>query len=90
MRVSEKDDQTHLISGSSDGSVCIWKIQDGDHFLISRFQAHSGSVTCLSVLNLGNELILATTGNDCKVQIWRIDLKTTEINPNNFFTLDLK
>ena len=68
-----------IISGSLDGSIKIWDLKAQK--LISKFNCHSGSITCISELN--SDLILSTS-NDCSMKIWKIDnLKKKNKNLND-------
>ena len=54
-----------LVSGSKDGSILIWSIDN--HNTIYNFKAHNNSVGC--AIEIGENKIV-TGGADCKIKIW--------------------
>eukprot|EP00913_Durusdinium_trenchii_P024341 g22852.t1 len=55
-----------LITGSSDGQVCIWRCSDYE--LLLKFRGHKASVTCLAVHPSGR--MMASAGRDQRIQLW--------------------
>mmetsp|Transcript_12620 Transcript_12620/g.21642 ORF Transcript_12620/g.21642 Transcript_12620/m.21642 type:complete len:364 (-) Transcript_12620:72-1163(-) len=55
-----------LITGSSDGQVCIWRC--GDYELLLKFRGHKAAVTCLAIHPSGR--MMASAGRDQRIQLW--------------------
>lgn len=57
---------SNLITGSSDGQVCIWRC--GDYELLLKFRGHKAAVTCLAIHPSGR--MMASAGRDQRIQLW--------------------
>ncbi|CAK9046010.1 unnamed protein product [Durusdinium trenchii] len=62
-----------LITGSSDGQVCIWRCSDYE--LLLKFRGHKASVTCLAVHPSGR--MMASAGRDQRIQLWDLTRGTS-------------
>lgn len=64
-----KNQVVGLISGSDDKNGIVWigsKGNEGSFVL----QGHSGSVTTVDALQVGDKYLIATTGADCSIKVW--------------------
>lgn len=70
----------YLVSCAEDQLVCIWqknkeknhhnKQNQQDYNLVKSFEGHSGSITCIAVLN---SYLFATGGSDGFVKLWNLN-----------------
>jgi len=88
--VVEDGTVSYLVSSSSDGSVCVWRVAEGEHSLLTRFEAHSGSVTCVTGTVLNQQLVLVTTASDSTIKVWKVPLQDSQPKQEEVFTFDLK
>ena len=64
---------SNLITGSSDGQVCIWRCSDYE--LLLKFRGHKASVTCLAIHPSGR--MMASAGRDQRIQLWDLTRGTS-------------
>ena len=55
-----------------------------------RFEAHSGSVTCVTGTVLNQQLVLVTTASDSTIKVWKVPLQDSQPKQEEVFTFDLK
>lgn len=59
-----------VFSGSYDGRLCAWRLEDASPFPVRNLQAHDGWIRALATSRDGK--LLATCGNDLRVCLWSI------------------
>ena len=70
-------DGTHIVSGSSDDSVCIWQVDDPEGDNPYRLEGHEREVTAVAWCPTDFSQ-LATAGDDYTVKVWNIHRKQEE------------
>ncbi|CAJ1429416.1 unnamed protein product [Effrenium voratum] len=65
--------QNTLVTGGSDGQVCIWRC--GDYELLLKFKGHKAAVTCLAIHPSGR--MMASAGRDQRLQLWDLTRGTS-------------
>eukprot|EP00088_Acartia_fossae_P049297 TRINITY_DN5423_c0_g1_i6.p1 TRINITY_DN5423_c0_g1~~TRINITY_DN5423_c0_g1_i6.p1 ORF type:complete len:802 (-),score=139.46 TRINITY_DN5423_c0_g1_i6:13-2394(-) len=86
-----------LFAGDSSGALAVWSTASPDsaqdhgglHTPLGVFPGHAGSLTCLSAVESNGTVILASTGNDSRVKIWKFD-RNSEDKITLLNDLDLK
>jgi len=69
---------TTLVTGSEDGSVCIWRT--GDWELLLKFRAHKAAVACIAIHPSGR--LMASGCRDRGVRLWDLTRGTSAANLN--------
>jgi len=64
---------TTLVTGSSDGQVCIWRC--GDYELLLKFRGHKAAVASLAIHPSGR--MMASAGRDGRLQLWDLTRGTS-------------
>eukprot|EP00440_Ansanella_granifera_P044348 gb/GFBE01048067.1/.p1 GENE.gb/GFBE01048067.1/~~gb/GFBE01048067.1/.p1 ORF type:complete len:373 (+),score=72.93 gb/GFBE01048067.1/:1-1119(+) len=64
---------SNLVTGSSDGQVCIWRCSDYE--ILLKFRGHKAAVTCLAVHPSGR--MMASAGRDNRIQLWDLTRGTS-------------
>ena len=56
----------------------MWKVENGVYSVYSKWTAHTNSITNIAVLLYRDSLLLASTGNDSTVKLWKIKLEDND------------
>mmetsp|Transcript_77790 Transcript_77790/g.137194 ORF Transcript_77790/g.137194 Transcript_77790/m.137194 type:complete len:373 (-) Transcript_77790:14-1132(-) len=74
-----------LVTGSSDGQVCIWRC--GDYELLLKFRGHKAAVACLAIHPSGR--MMASAGRDGRLQLWDLTRGTSAAHLSVNETVDV-
>ncbi len=59
----------HVLSGSTDGDIRMWGLQDGNCYVI--FSGHTGPITALS--SMWSAKVVISGSEDCSVCLWDVN-----------------
>uniref|UniRef100_A0A0G4FJC4 Uncharacterized protein n=1 Tax=Chromera velia CCMP2878 TaxID=1169474 RepID=A0A0G4FJC4_9ALVE len=73
-----------VVSGSEDGRICVWKVEDSSPQ--TSFRAHQGTVFCVRFPPDIDEHIMVSAGSDKLLRVWatrREDIATVQLPPGH-------
>lgn len=61
-----------VLSGSYDGTACIWRITDDGLECLHTLQAHDGAIYCVAFAG-DQDLQVVTAGASASIRVWDIE-----------------
>lgn len=58
-----------LVSGSHDGTACVWRITDDGIVCLHTLRGHEGVIYCVKFAGVEDSLVV-TAGLDASIRVW--------------------